>query len=349
MIGKLLYVLIIAVILSVACGVKAPPQAPVKRIPLAPADFSVKQVGENIVLNWSCPENRLDGKELEKPVKTLIYFVKDKNEENYSSDLTLNRFKQVMTLKDSVACEKISSFSEKIDLSDFGEKAYYYALCAKDGKGKKSILSGPLKVIPQIVPSAPEQLSAQMFEDKIEISWEKPSKQSSSNVDFSWNLYRSVNNDDFNLLSTINSTENSYSDRDFEFGNRYSYFIRALSSTGKNNESTSSERVSIIAEDTFPPSVPTGLTLDIDKKGVVLFWIPSAKDNDLAGYNIYRKKNNDKNFIILNNEPVKSSTYLDSTVMPGTLYTYAIKAVDSSSNSNESALSEPAIMERGID
>jgi hypothetical protein len=90
--------------------------------------------------------------------------------------------------------------------------------------------------------------------------------------------------------------------------------------------------------DTIPPSAPTGLVAAPGRGFVALEWT-SGSEPDLIGYNVYRTLyspvNKSKK---LNKAWISSPGFIDANVALGTIYYYAIAAVDRSGN--ESILSE---------
>lgn len=122
-------------------------------------------------------------------------------------------------------------------------------------------------------------------------------------------------------------------------GNSYMYRaqrLRTVIVNGKALELRSelSSPVTLRMTDTFPPAIPTGLasvpSSSNGKASIDLSWQPGA-DIDLAGYNIYRSTGA-PGFAKLNSTPVIGPAYTDTTVTPGTVYTYRVTAVDGTGN-----------------
>ncbi len=68
---------------------------------------------------------------------------------------------------------------------------------------------------------------------------------------------------------------------------------------------------------------------------VTLTW---GAEVGVLGYNVYRRSSGSDPWVKLNSSPVPNSTYTDSTVQSGQLYSYAVSAVGS--DGSESGLSE---------
>jgi len=86
---------------------------------------------------------------------------------------------------------------------------------------------------------------------------------------------------------------------------------------------------------------PDQLTARVTYNGVMLEWKP-VKDDNLTGYNIYRKGEG-KEFIRVNNEPVNKTEYIDAA--GDGIYYYAVTSLDNSGN--ESPYSYEEYIEAG--
>jgi fibronectin type 3 domain-containing protein len=107
-------------------------------------------------------------------------------------------------------------------------------------------------------------------------------------------------------------------------------------------EGNDSPPVVVIATDTFPPAVPSGLQAVASGVGqkpfIDLTWAP-VTDADLAGYNVYRHQQGEQS-VKINTDLVKTPAFRDNAVEPGKTYIYSVSAMDL--RNNESARSEEA-------
>jgi fibronectin type 3 domain-containing protein len=76
----------------------------------------------------------------------------------------------------------------------------------------------------------------------------------------------------------------------------------------------------------------------MQRPGIDLTWTPNS-DEDLAGYNVYRRAANGS-LRKINTELVKTPAFHDSDVVPNAQYGYSVSAVDL--RGNESAKSAEA-------
>ncbi|MBS1820821.1 MAG: fibronectin type III domain-containing protein [Acidobacteria bacterium] len=128
-------------------------------------------------------------------------------------------------------------------------------------------------------------------------------------------------------------------DRTAKRGGRYTYRaqrVRTVTVAGKTLELRGelSQPVELDFADTFAPATPTGLASvpsgSNDKAAIDLSWQPVTESN-LAGYNVYRRTASGA-FERLNVTPVLGPAFSDSTVTPGTGYTYRVTAVTTAGN-----------------
>ncbi len=83
----------------------------------------------------------------------------------------------------------------------------------------------------------------------------------------------------------------------------------------------------ILPVDGVSPSVPQNVAANIGNGLVTLTW-PENPELDLAGYNVYRNGSGTP----LNVAPLTSAIFTDNTVANGTLYSYTVRALDTSAN-----------------
>jgi hypothetical protein len=86
-----------------------------------------------------------------------------------------------------------------------------------------------------------------------------------------------------------------------------------------------------------PPTAPTGLTAQVEDNLVLLTWDAHSSAN-LAGYNTYRYDPQQDSWFKLNDTLIIDTAYVDTDVITGSSYIYAITAVDT--KESESVYSE---------
>lgn len=203
---------------------------------------------------------------------------------------------------------------------------YTYSISAYDLDGYVSERTAAVEIEIQDItePSVPADLIiTSQTSNSVSLSW----SSSTDNVGVTgYNIYR-----DAVFVATESGL--TYTDDGVIPGNTYSYSVSALDAAG-NESNFSGNVVAEIAEteDTESPSVPTGLKLQVLAAEVVkLTWNASDDNRGVTGYNIYR------NSSLLKTTLIRS--YIDSTLIQGNVYEYAVTAFDAAGN--ESGLSSP--------
>jgi hypothetical protein len=124
------------------------------------------------------------------------------------------------------------------------------------------------------------------------------------------------------------------------FGVEQCLFVRAVLMYGNARLlSEPSEVVCVTPVDTFPPAAPKGLVAVGSEGGVSLIWEPNT-DADLGGYQVLRGEIGPGGaagpLAAVTGEPIRETTYRDTTARPGVRYVYAVVAVDTASPRNVS-------------
>ena len=132
--------------------------------------------------------------------------------------------------------------------------------------------------------------------------------------------------------------ESGFADKNFQFGEQYSYFVRAVSlGTGGNQvESLDSNLISITPRDVYPPSAPISITIAAAPGRLSLFF-PANSERDVVGYNLYRSLDMDlakDKWTRLNGDLLTRTTYQDDKVESNKKYYYYLTAVDSAGNTS---------------
>ena len=123
---------------------------------------------------------------------------------------------------------------------------------------------------------------------------------------------------------------------------RYSYEVRAVRNfRGTLIEGPASAVVEGIPEKKIPPSPPRGLLAVYQEGGIALRWDENPEP-DIAGYDVYRRAEEEETFRKMNPHLIREPHFLDPSADPRKSYTYRLKAVDSSGIPKESDFSQDA-------
>ena len=115
----------------------------------------------------------------------------------------------------------------------------------------------------------------------------------------------------------------------------YSYKVSAYDAA--NNNSAQSAAANVTTPETIAPTIPTGLTATaISSTQINLSWSASSDSggSGLAGYRIYRNGSQINTSV--------ATSYADTTLSPGTLYSHTVEAYDNATPVNVSGQSAAA-------
>ncbi|MFQ6037251.1 MAG: fibronectin type III domain-containing protein [Candidatus Aminicenantales bacterium] len=348
------------ILLSANCGKKGNLLPPLVRIPEPPEAVEAVQRADKIILSWKNPEAFVDGRALERIDRVEVWvFEKDipaeegpgqEAEETPRGDAFERKGELAGTIEAAnfedhrvrdERAEPRLRFVYTLPEAAAASRTFLFALRVNVGK-KYSDFSEPVSITPLIVPLPPEDVSATAFEDRIEIRWKAPSE----NMDHSgparvkgYNVYRSVDEGEPERLNEELIKGETFSDRDFLFGQTYTYFVRASATESPPYyESGDSEPAEVEARDVFAPGAPEGLAVVAGQDLIALTWDPNP-EKDIAGYRVWRKAEGEEGYQVMTAAPIRDNAFMDTQVESGIRYAYAVTAVDQAGN--ESPKSRP--------
>ena len=345
------------------CGKKGPIYPPQIRIPQAIEAFDLIQSGNRIILEWANPTTYEDGKPLPEIDEIEIWlYEKERESTGEEGSVEIEEFarkaKMISLIKRQVfpwyryryRGSKEPEPDEfcyyyKLHSEDLASKILIFGLRIKYRRKKEAAFSDLESIEPKIIPLPPRKVKANMFEDRIEIRWDPPRwniNQTWPPIVLGYNIYRMEEGGEEELPQRINSrcrNQAKFEDKNFLFGKVYQYFVRAAAASEPPYfESDDSELIEITARDVFPPAVPAGLMSVAGENFIAISWSEN-REEDLAGYRVWRKAEDGDEYILLTQDPIRENTYTDTTVEKNKRYYYAITAQDI--NGNESQRSEP--------
>jgi len=137
------------------------------------------------------------------------------------------------------------------------------------------------------------------------------------------------------LLTPRPLTVPRFTDSAVQFGQERCYAVRTVETIGSTViESAASPTTCVKVADVFPPAAPRSLAAVAAEQTINLIWEANT-DADLAGYLVLRAAEGAA-FEPQFNEPVRETTWRDTTVKPGVKYRYVVVAVDNASPRNKS-------------
>jgi hypothetical protein len=233
------------------------------------------------------------------------------------------------------------SHEELIDPAWIGKRVEY-AVVYRNGSGRESARSEIVAIDPTVPLGRPGLPIAEAGDGFVSIRWSAPAEAPPS-VGFS--VYRRLEDTYREApLNTERLSEPSFQDVSAVFGAENCYVVEAVveAEGGGSISSLPSDEVCIVPEDRFAPPAPRGLVAVPSGKGVLLSW-SEAEAKDRKAYRVYR---GDSVAGLTLLAEVPGPSYTDETAPAGEKLFYAVTAIDSAPQLNESPLSEIVEVER---
>jgi len=338
----------------VFCGKKGPILPPIKKIPQNVEVFDIAQRGERLILEWKNPSAYADGSSLSNIAEIEIWLAEQERENagkesgGENKQISPEEFEKIARLAVSIKREKFSEYQTgrgdvpgkfryfyELTGKDFTLRSLTFGLRVKDRKKRKSEFSDVVSIEPKIISLPPRGTKATVFRDRIEITWNPPEKnidQSSPPNFKGYNIYKQGDEGSAHLLNSQLVKERKYSDTDILLGGVYRYFLRAVASDSPPvAESDNSEMIEVLTSDTFAPAVPSGLVSIAAEDFISISW-DANPEKDLAGYRVWRKMEEEDEYILLTPQPIQENAFNDTNVEQNRRYYYAVTAQDKSGN-----------------
>lgn len=334
--------------LAPTCGKRRPPLPPVERIPQRTELLSGVQRGNQVILSWPAPRRNASSGSVQSIRRVDVYRVAEKPAAPLP--MTEEEFGARATLIGSVPYDQIQKAQENLTYTDTLELAgepsrLRYAVRYVNAAGQRAAFSNFLLIEPAAqIAEPPNSARAELSESAVTIRWEPPRR----NIDGStpvnllgYNVYRIAASQTEIGQTPVNQgllTTLEYRDRNFKFGEKYTYVVRSVSlgTLARPVESLNSNSVEAAPIDTYPPSAPTGVSIAAAPGRLSLFFAANPEP-DVAGYLIYRATdpNAPKPWTLLTQSLLARTTFTDENVDPGKAYYYYVIAVDTAGNKSQ--------------
>jgi predicted phage tail protein len=126
----------------------------------------------------------------------------------------------------------------------------------------------------------------------------------------------------FNLKVTLGADVAAYNDVDLESGKTYTYRVRAVNAAGASPYSDE-----VTGTTATLPIAPADLTVGgVGLSTIALSWVDAASNE--TGYEVERKASGDPDFALVASLAADSRDLSDGGLLPGTTYTYRVRAVN---------------------
>ncbi len=364
-----LWLALAAPLMFTTCATIAPPQPPSLELPKAPVDLRASRKGDRVILTWTIPTLTTDRQTIHDlgPVRICRSLASQLTEcgtpvgetqptPNPPADEPAAN-PSAPRNKKKKASNSYTDTLPKAMLTAAASVSATYAIEIFNREGRTAGLSNQVHIPLLPTLAAPQDFHADVASEGIVLHWTGEPAPQSPSVHYAYRIYRRAQSQrPWTLAGSIpigNDSAYSLTDSDIEWEKTYEYRAEAVTLIGTANDAASQNKpskesaiegddtpvVSILAHDTFPPAVPSGLQAVFSGPGqktfIDLVWAPVA-DVDLAGYYIYRRQEGAPPARI-NTEIVRTPAYRDTDVRSGK-YFYSVTSVDL--RGNESSHSE---------
>lgn len=290
-----------------ACGRKAPPTLKAYEKPQPPSGLTAVHRQEKILVSWSYPDNLRS---------------------------TLKGF-QVMRAEGEGFERRGFVGNEGNSFTDdrfSPDTSYQYRVMAQNLKDILSDGSNIVTVTPKRVPPPPGDIQVSAANDAVQLSWQ------SSGEGVCYHVYRTTEKGRYSDApihkDPVCST--SFSDTTLFRDKPVYYTIRAFHNTPLLDEGYPSAEIELTPS-LFVPSAPTELR-GVRAQGKILLMWRESPETWVKGYRVYRKKEREKEFTLL--DEVKVPTFTD-TGKVGKKVRYMVRALGPSQESEPSVTEVP--------
>jgi hypothetical protein len=217
----------------------------------------------------------------------------------------------------------------------------FFAIRTTSRRGRASRLSNLAALVVEKAAPPPSGLSHTLSENLCVLSWEPPHLEEGGEPSKleGYDVYRRREGSSYSNapLNAEPIAGTRYEDKTLLYGETYCYTVSALVSgrTGPVEGSPAPE-LCVGFKDIYPPEPPQKVSSISGRGSIKLVW-EEKPGSDVAGYNVYRKPGTGKDWVKLNDKPIRETTFTDTGVQTGTRYEYRITAIDNAEPPNESS------------
>jgi fibronectin type 3 domain-containing protein len=313
---------------TAGCGYIGEPMPPLANVPAAIRDLAAIQRGDRIIVQFTVPQHTTEGRAI-RPRLEL-----DLRIGTAATPFDAARWAEHATRAQGAEIDGGIARYEIPVASWIGKEAVVGAR-AIGANGKDSGWSNYVTMPLVAPPEKPSHVQGSTTVAGVRLTWVAQGARFRV-------LRRRGDREPFATVGEVPQAE--WMDADIEYGKPYTYLVQTVVDLGDRREAQSelSEPFTITPVDTFPPAVPTGLSVTPAPNSIELSWERNTEP-DLAGYRVYRAMGDGEFEKLAEVNAVPS--YSDRDVQAGRNYRYAVSAVDKAGNEGERAASAAVTMQ----
>lgn len=336
-----------ALLVTGGCGYKNLPVPPESVVPEAIEDLRYSFTDDGVRLTWTYPVETIKGTNI-AAITAFDLYRAEIDVDDYCATCPVP-YGEPLELPGGVTTENGQRRTAEFDsgLMRSGYK-YFFKVQAKNNWWASSGDSNIVTFVWHLQPAAPEGVVATTDDAMVKLSWQPVTTLqdgSEAGAKVMYQLFRSESGAELEPYGEPGSAV-SYTDTKVANGQKYRYQVQSLLQVaGDYVKGPRSEGVTATPYDRVPPAVPKAVNAIQTAAGVKVIWEGSRED-DLAGYNIYRRAKNDKTFKKIGMVKAPYTIFEDAGVSDGSRYVYAVTSIDTSEPPNESTKSKEASVRR---
>lgn len=336
--------LLLASIASTGCGRKGDPLPPLRTVPQATNDLTIRQQGPLILLSMGYPGSTTGGQalggvdaielyELARPVEDPAAELKPLDARVFEGGAQLLTTLRGADLGATVTGNRIEIRLPLEQPLPAEPQALHFAVRAVKGD-ERSGLSNRVAMIPIAPPTAPHGLQAEAQPQGVVLRWGFEGEEPEG-----FDIFRrdAQNRGYGDRISRVGGDTRVFVDQRARFGSRYIYTVRTVARVLPLIYSADAGEREVDFQDRFAPPLPERFVALGERGSVRLRW-DASEAQDVAGYLIFRRAPG-RDFEQLFEDPLDATEFVDTGLAAGLRYDYRIRVVDESGN--QSALSEP--------
>lgn len=328
--------------LVTGCASPGVPKAPSLLLPAAPKNLTADRIGSAVSLRFTVPQRTTD----DLPVRTASLGLKICRELPPGPCAPLPQIPNTVSTRNSQGGPNTLTLTDQLpaELSSGAPRVMAYRIQFENARGHAGPLSEAAYAAAGAAPANVSGFTAAGTRLGVLLSWGAVAPDGSEVILHRDTASSSTRNVPLLLRASENgaaSTQSRSLDTGAEDGVTYRYTAERQRKVvlGGRTLLLSSEPtppVVFTLHDTFPPPVPTDLTVAAfttdDKFSIDLIWQP-VEDPGLAGYNVYREPlDSSTPRVRLNPAPLPTPAFHDTTAKAAASYRYSVTAIDRKGN-----------------
>jgi hypothetical protein len=358
---------------AAACGKKGPPRAPLRLVPAAVTDVSIRRLARDVHLRFTLPARNVNGPGQPEIDRVEIYAVTvEAGAPTPEAAAVIGRERLVgavrarpagppgasatgkpaeagpppapgpgeaATFVETLTADKMT-VPAPADAVSAAPPVRVYVLQVVGPRGRRGT---PARVTASLAPApTPPTPAARVTERAIVLEWTAPADATAI---AGYHVYAAGDpaaaTGSPQPLNAEAITGTSWEDPGMQFGVERCYVVRSVAIVADTRiEGEPSARQCIVPVDVFPPATPANLAAVGAEGEIGLIWDRNSEP-DLAGYLVLRGEAPGETLQPLTASPIREPTYRDRAVTAGVRYFYAVVAVDSAKPPNQSKPTPP--------